>query len=163
MSTLDPIRDYALPDEAATAALAADLATHAVEGDVLALWGDLGLGKTAFARAFVAARAGTAVTVPSPTFTLLQTYDLPGGAVWHYDLYRLAAPDDVWELGFEEGLVSAISLVEWPQRLGDLLPSDRLDVELAPGDTPVARRVALKGGPSWQRRLAAMPGGGAHV
>jgi tRNA threonylcarbamoyladenosine biosynthesis protein TsaE len=163
MRTLGPIREYKLPDEAATAALAADLAPLAVAGDILALWGDLGLGKTSFARAFVAARAKMPVTVPSPTFTLLQTYDLPGGAVWHYDLYRLAAPDDVWELGFEEGLVSAINLIEWPQRLGDLLPADRLDVELAPGDTPTARRIALKGGPSWQRRLAAASAGGAHV
>lgn len=158
MSVPGPIRDFVLASEAATAALAADLAKLARPGDVLALWGDLGMGKTTFARAFVAARAGAPVTVPSPTFTLLQTYDLPGGPVWHYDLYRLAAPDDVWELGFEEGLVSAINLVEWPQRLGDLLPSDRLDIALAPGETPGARRAGLTGAPSWQRRLAA-----AHV
>jgi len=154
MSVPCPIRDFALASEAATAALAAALAKPARAGDVVALWGDLGMGKTTFARAFVAARAGQPVAVPSPTFTLLQTYDLPGAPVWHYDLYRLAAPDDVWELGFEEGLVSAITLVEWPQRLGDLLPSERLDIELTPGDVPAARRAALKGAPDWQRRLA---------
>jgi tRNA threonylcarbamoyladenosine biosynthesis protein TsaE len=155
------IRDLPLPDEAATAALAARLARLAVPGDVLALWGDLGMGKTTFARAFVAARAGAAagaVTVPSPTFTLLQTYDLPGGPVWHYDLYRLAAPDDVWELGWEEGLADAIALVEWPQRLGDLLPAGRLDVELKPGDNDLARRASLGPHGDWAARLD-----GAHV
>ena len=155
------IRDLPLPDEAATAALAARLARLAVPGDVLALWGDLGMGKTTFARAFMAARAGTArgeITVPSPTFTLLQTYDLPGGPVWHYDLYRLAAADDVWELGWEEGLADAINLVEWPERLGDLLPAGRLDVELKPGANDHARRASLAPHGDWAARLD-----GAHV
>lgn len=144
-----------LENPAATAALAARLARLARVGDVLALRGDLGMGKTAFARAFVAARAGEALVVPSPTFTLLQTYELPGGPVWHFDLYRLAAPDDVWELGWEQGLVEAISLVEWPQRLGDLLTADRLDVSFAQGDGPEQRRVRLEATGAWAARLEA--------
>jgi tRNA threonylcarbamoyladenosine biosynthesis protein TsaE len=155
METQSASRAMTLENPAATAALAAQLARLARVGDVLASRGDLGMGKTAFARAFVAARAGEALVVPSPTFTLLQTYDLPGGPVWHFDLYRLAAPDDVWELGWEQGLVEAISLVEWPQRLGDLLAADRLDVSFAQGDGPEQRRVRLEATGAWAARLEA--------
>src|SRR5947207_3065485 len=91
-----------LPDPAATAALAGRVAPLARRGDVVALRGDLGSGKTAFARAFIAARAGRPVEVPSPTFTLVQTYELPDGAIWHFDLYRLERPDDAIELGIDE-------------------------------------------------------------
>jgi tRNA threonylcarbamoyladenosine biosynthesis protein TsaE len=155
MATPLSIRDRTLGDEAATAALAGRLAAIARPRDVLALWGDLGMGKTSLARAFVAARAGAATEVPSPTFTLVQTYDLPGGPVWHFDLYRLADPEDVWELGWEEALAEAVVLVEWPVRLGSLLPADRLDVKLAPGDGPDARRARLEGHGTWAQRLEA--------
>lgn len=147
------IRELALPDEAATTALARRLAAVARPRDVLALWGDLGAGKTTFARAFVAARAGKPVEVPSPTFTLVQTYDLPGGPVWHLDLYRLTDCEDVWELGWEEALAEAIVLVEWPERLGPLLPAERLDVRLSAGTQPGARTVRLEGQGAWQGRL----------
>lgn len=153
MATPLSIRIRPLADEAATAALAARLAAVARKSDVLALWGDLGMGKTSFARAFVAARARTPTEVPSPTFTLVQTYDLPGGPVWHFDLYRLGAPEDVWELGWEEALAEAVVLVEWPVRLGELLPADRLDVKLSSGATPSARDARLEGHGSWAARL----------
>jgi tRNA threonylcarbamoyladenosine biosynthesis protein TsaE len=144
-----------LDNPAATDAFAARLAGLARVGDVLALRGDLGMGKTTFARAFIAARAGQPVVVPSPTFTLLQTYDLPGGPVWHFDLYRLANPDDVWELGWEQGLTDAILLVEWPQRMGDLLPADRLDIAFSQGDAPDRRQVQLTASGDWPARLEA--------
>ena len=149
------IRERLLPDEAATAALAGRVARAARPRDVLALWGDLGAGKTTFARAFVAARAGEAVEVPSPTFTLVQTYDLPGGPVWHFDLYRLADPEDVWELGWEEALAEAIVLVEWPVRLGALLPDERLDIRLSAGESADSRRAVLEGRGGWAARLEA--------
>src|SRR6266700_1981101 len=110
-----------LPDEAATAALAARIASLARPGDVIALKGELGAGKTSFARAFIRARNGREA-VPSPTFTLVQTYELPGGAVWHFDLYRLHSPEEAWELGIEEAFHAGIALIEWPERLGSLLP-----------------------------------------
>ncbi len=163
METQGASRATTLENPAATAALAARLAGLARVGDVLALWGDLGMGKTAFARAFIAARAGEALVVPSPTFTLLQTYDLPNGPVWHFDLYRLASPDDVWELGLEQGLSEAVLLVEWPQRLGDLLPADRLDVSFAQGDGPEQRLVRLDGAGTWAARLEAAHLGASHV
>ena len=155
METQDASRTILLENPAATASLAAQLAVLARVGDVIALWGDLGAGKTAFARAFIAARAGEALVVPSPTFALLQTYDPANGPVWHFDLYRLAAPDDVWELGWEQGLSDAILLVEWPQRLGDLLPAERLDISFAQGDGPEQRRVQLAATGAWAKRLEA--------
>jgi tRNA threonylcarbamoyladenosine biosynthesis protein TsaE len=103
-----------LPDEAATESLARRLAGVARPGDVIALWGGLGAGKTAFARAFVRAAGDPAEEVPSPTFTLVQTYALAAGPCWHFDLYRLQAPDEVWELGIEEAFAGGIVLIEWP-------------------------------------------------
>jgi tRNA threonylcarbamoyladenosine biosynthesis protein TsaE len=142
-----------LVDEAATHALAGRLAAEARLGDVIALAGELGAGKTSFARAFVRA-LGVAEEVPSPTFTLVQTYDTSRGTVWHFDLYRLARPDDAYELGLEEALGDGITLIEWPERLGSLLPRERLDIRLAMGATPEGRQAILRAAPSWTARLA---------
>lgn len=136
-----------LPDEAATAALAARLAALLQPGDVVLLAGDLGAGKSFLARALIRAAAGEPeLEVPSPTFTLVQSYDLPAGELWHFDLYRLAAPDEVLELGWDEARLG-ICLVEWPDRLGPLTPADRLKIELAhgPGDGRVATIIGLGG------------------
>lgn len=143
-----------LPDEAATAALAARLAALAAPGDIIALRGDPGAGKTSFARAFIRARIPGHDEVPSPTFTLVQVYEAEAGAVWHFDLYRLGNADEAWELGIEDAFVSGISLIEWPERLGPLLPSRRLDITLDFGDRPQARRAALTGDVGWRQRLA---------
>lgn len=150
-------RSLVLPDEAATARLAARLSTRARRGDVFALWGDLGSGKTAFARAFLRARLDPQLEVPSPTFTLVQLYggeaagDVP---VYHFDLYRIVAPDDAIELGIEDAFVDGISLIEWPQRLGRHLPPARLDIHLSFGERETVRHVTLDGGGEWPRRLA---------
>lgn len=145
-----------LPSEAATAQLASRLARVARPGDVIALWGGLGVGKTAFARAFVRARCGTAEEVPSPTFTLVQSYQsLPpvAGQVHHFDLYRLTAAEEAYPLGIEEAFAAGISLIEWPDRLGPLLPERRLDVVLRCGTSPHSRSVSLDGGEEWRQRL----------
>jgi len=144
-----------LPDEKATSALAARLAVLVTPGDVIALKGELGAGKTSFARAFIRAR-GSDETVPSPTFTLVQTYDLPGGMIWHFDLYRLRLAGEAWELGIEDAFRDGISLIEWPERLGDLLPPRRLEVALDFGPVPMARRAALAGNAAWATRLASI-------
>ncbi|MEE8507291.1 MAG: tRNA (adenosine(37)-N6)-threonylcarbamoyltransferase complex ATPase subunit type 1 TsaE [Kiloniellales bacterium] len=155
-----------LPDESATAALARRIAGLAAAGDVIALSGELGSGKTTFARAFINALphpAGAdsgAEPVPSPTFTLLQTYDRDPAPVWHFDLYRLERPEEVYEIGLEEALGGAISLIEWPERLGPLTPPVRLDVRLEFGNTPSARRAVLAGGGTWPARLERL---GSHV
>ncbi|WP_428668681.1 tRNA (adenosine(37)-N6)-threonylcarbamoyltransferase complex ATPase subunit type 1 TsaE [Reyranella sp.] len=112
-----------LPDERATDQLGATLAARLRIGDVVGLKGDLGAGKTTLARAILRAAAGDErLIVPSPTFTLVEVYETPRGSFWHFDLYRLETPEQVFELGWEEALAEGISIVEWPERLGSLLP-----------------------------------------
>ena len=144
-----------LPDENATAAFAARLAALARPGDVIALAGELGAGKTSLARAFIGARGGSG-EVPSPTFTLVQTYELPGGAIWHFDLYRLRRAEEAWELGIEDAFGGGIALIEWPDRLGSLLPARRLHIALDFGTTASARRATLSGDADWTARLAGL-------
>jgi tRNA threonylcarbamoyladenosine biosynthesis protein TsaE len=142
-----------LPDLAATEALAAAVAARARPGDAILLEGPLGAGKSAFARAFLrAASRDPALEVPSPTFTLVQGYDLPVGAAHHFDLWRLGGPEGLAELGWEEAR-EGIVLVEWPDRLGSLRPPDALNVALAPGDSEHARHATLTG---WPGRLAGL-------
>ena len=148
-----------LPDEAATLRLGQALARLARPGDVIAREGALGCGKTALARAFIRARAGVEEEVPSPTFTLAQSYDTADGTVWHFDLYRLEKAEDALELGIEEAFAEAITLIEWPERLGPWLPADRLAVHLAAGAMPTERRATLIGGGVWTTRLREMFGG----
>ena len=159
-ATAPLLREVALADLAATARLAAVLARVLRKGDVIALEGPLGAGKTAFVRALIAALGGEE-EVPSPTFTLVQTYDLPPVPVWHFDLYRLAKPADAYELGIEEAFAEGIGLIEWPEHLGALLPGDRLELALAfagpsgmSGDDDEARLARLVGHGGWAARLA---------
>jgi tRNA threonylcarbamoyladenosine biosynthesis protein TsaE len=142
-----------LPDETATVRLGRRLAGVARPGDVFALAGDLGSGKTTLARAFIRALAGADEDVPSPTFTLAQSYDYDGGIIWHFDLYRLDRAEDALELGIEEAFTEGISLIEWPDRLGPWLPAGRLTVTLSAGAGPTARRAELSGGDDWRDRL----------
>ena len=141
-----------LPDEAATAALAARISALAAAGDIIALKGDLGAGKTTFARGFIRARGGLE-EVPSPTFTLVQIYELGAAAVWHFDLYRVTSPEEAWELGIEDAFAEGLSLIEWPERLGPLMPPRRLEIEFLFGDQPEARRAVLGAGEGWRPRL----------
>lgn len=139
-----------LPDEAATAALGARLAGIARPGDVIALHGDLGAGKTTLARALIRQLAGAETEAPSPTFTLVQTYETPGLAIWHFDLYRLENPGEARELGLEEA-VDGLTLIEWPERLGRDLPRTRLEVRLSfEGTGRIARLVDFC---DWSTRL----------
>jgi tRNA threonylcarbamoyladenosine biosynthesis protein TsaE len=141
-------------DEAAVAALAARAAHLARAGDAILLSGPLGAGKTAFARAFLRAASGDpALRVPSPTFTLAQAYDLPDGiTATHFDLWRLAGPSDVSELGFEQAR-AGIVLVEWPERLGPDVPAQALRVALAHAGEGL-RDMALCGWPDRLGQLA---------
>ncbi|MDQ1081531.1 tRNA threonylcarbamoyladenosine biosynthesis protein TsaE [Pseudoroseomonas cervicalis] len=144
-----------LPDLAATEALAARAAALARPGDALLLEGPLGAGKSAFCRAFLRAAAGDpGLEVPSPSFTLVQGYELPQGPAAHYDLYRLSGPDELEELGWEEAR-EGIVLVEWPDRLGWLTPEDALRITLRPDAEGEARQASLSG---WEDRLPALAG-----
>ena len=151
--------EIALPDEASTQALARALAALVRAGDVIALSGDLGSGKTVFARAFISAlpaedgAASGEEEVPSPTFTLVQTYARKPAPVWHFDFYRVTRPEEAFELGLEEALATGVSLVEWPERIAGLLPARRLDLRLDFADAPDGRRAVLSGGGDWPARL----------
>ncbi len=153
VESTDPSAIIDLASEAATAALAGDLARLARAGDVFALAGELGAGKTVFARAFINALAPKPEEIPSPTFTLVQAYDLDRVTVYHFDLFRLAGPDEVFELGIEEAFAGGISLIEWPDRLGRLLPGDHFWLSLAHGGEPNSRRATLTGHGNCARRL----------
>jgi tRNA threonylcarbamoyladenosine biosynthesis protein TsaE len=139
-----PTFSLSLPDVAATERLGATLAKRLRSRDVVALEGGLGAGKTTLARAILRAAAGDdALVVPSPTFTLVEVYDTRRGAFWHFDLYRLEEAEQVFELGWEEARTDGIVLVEWAERLGDLLPRERLTVTLSiEGE---GRHATLKG------------------
>ncbi|BCP55896.1 bifunctional tRNA (adenosine(37)-N6)-threonylcarbamoyltransferase complex ATPase subunit type 1 TsaE/phosphotransferase [Kaistia sp. 32K] len=151
MSPPTPIR-VDLPDEAATIRLAEDIAAKLAIGDVIALRGDLGAGKTSFARALIRAVAADAgYEVPSPTFTIVQTYDtrLP---IAHFDLYRLGSADELEEIGFDEAVSEGVVLIEWPERAGDSLPGTHLEIAL---EIEGAGRLAtLTGGGDWPERIA---------
>ena len=147
-----------LPNQSATTALAEGLAKLARTGDVIALSGELGSGKTTLARAFIAA-LGIAEEVPSPTFSLVQTYETRRGLVSHFDLYRLERPEDAEELGLDEALADGIVLIEWPERLGPLLPRKRLEVRLAIGAAPERRVAALNAAGDWAMRLSSLAHG----
>lgn len=142
-----------LPDIAATEKLGAVIARLLRAGDIVALYGELGAGKTTLARALIR-RRGYAGEVPSPTFTLVQTYDLSPVAVWHFDLYRIENPEEIIELGIEEAQAEAITLIEWPERMGPLLPADRLDIALSYTGDDDGRRAELRGHGGWRERLA---------
>lgn len=142
-----------LPDPDATAALAARIAPHLGPGDVVTLAGGLGAGKSHFARALIAARLaalGRSEDIPSPSYTLVQTYDLGAVQLWHADLYRLSGPEETQELGLAEAFETAICLVEWPDRLGAELPARHLALTLEFGSEDDARKGRLvASGPGW--------------
>src|SRR5476651_1004128 len=138
----------ALEDEQATRRLMADIAAAVSAGDLITLSGDLGAGKTTFARALIRHLASDeTVEVPSPTFTLMQAYELPRFNLVHADLYRLSGPGELAELGFEDIAPDAVTLLEWPDRAAGFLPADRLDVALtlSPQQGPNFRHARVTG------------------
>jgi tRNA threonylcarbamoyladenosine biosynthesis protein TsaE len=122
--------EFLLPNEETARQFGAALGLALRPGMTVLLDGPVGAGKSHIARAAIRALAGEATEVPSPSFTLVQTYDTVQGEVWHADLYRLTGPDEVLELGLAEAMQSAIVLIEWPDRLGTLTPSNATRLSL---------------------------------
>ncbi|WP_114007684.1 tRNA (adenosine(37)-N6)-threonylcarbamoyltransferase complex ATPase subunit type 1 TsaE [Cohaesibacter intestini] len=152
---------FASLDEAASVALAFDLAGVIGTGDCLALDGSVGLGKSTFARALLRGRAeDPALEVPSPTFTLVQTYDMPSDQedqesleISHFDLYRIGDFDELYEIGLEESWLQGVALIEWPDRAEELLPEDALWLQFEPGADDDRRKLTLSGTGAWGNRL----------
>jgi len=144
-----------IASEEELAGLAGAIVPALRRGDLVSLAGPLGAGKTAFARALIRALAAPEKVeeVPSPTFTLVQTYDLPRLQVAHFDLYRLEDPAALIELGFEESVAEGAVLIEWPERAGEMLPADRLDVVIEMDMASGRRRFSLIGRGAWEERL----------
>ncbi|QEW22892.1 ADP-binding protein [Marinibacterium anthonyi] len=145
-----------LPSPEATARFAAQLGRRLSAGDVLLLDGPVGAGKSHFARSLIQSLQDIPEDVPSPTFTLVQTYDTLRGPVWHCDLYRMSGPDEVEDLGLVDAFDEAICLVEWPDRLGDLAPDTALRLTFTPDrdDLDLRRLTITSAAPGWAGRLA---------
>src|ERR1700744_5910284 len=149
-----------LADEEATRRLAIDIAAALEPGDLVTLSGDLGAGKTTFARALIRYLAGDdAIEVPSPTFTFVQTYELPRFPLVHGDLYRLSGTAELAELGFDDLPDGAVVLLEWPDRAAGLLPPDRFDITftLAPELGAEGRTVRVTGYGTFALRAERIP------
>lgn len=138
-----------LPSTAATQALAGRVAPRLGRGDCLLLEGPIGAGKTTFARRLIQALIGEAEDVPSPTFTLVQTYIAPDHEIWHCDLYRVQSADELVELGLEDALNHALTLIEWPDRMSDLAPLGAQRLFFEPTDDGDARMLRISGDDRW--------------
>lgn len=142
-------KSYTIKSLKQMAALGAQVGSLLQMHDVILLKGDLGTGKSTFARALIQALCGKNIEVPSPTFTLVQTYDAPAFSLWHFDLYRLKEPEEAYELGLEEAYERGVSLIEWPERLGAFLPQEYLEIEFAYGIDETERILTFRG---WDER-----------
>ena len=154
------MKEFYLEDLTKSRLLAGRLSTMLKTGDILTFEGTLGAGKTEFCRAIIHA-LGYQEDVPSPTFNLVQIYepeidDLNTPAVWHLDLYRLESARDVFELGIEDGFDTAVTMIEWPDRMGDYLPAEHLKIKLSHGDLDGSRNISFEGSPGWLDRIAGL-------
>ncbi|WP_375279543.1 tRNA (adenosine(37)-N6)-threonylcarbamoyltransferase complex ATPase subunit type 1 TsaE [Pseudooctadecabacter sp.] len=141
-----------LPDAAATDRLGAALAGIAKFGDCILLSGQIGAGKSAIARAFIRALLGPETDVPSPTFTLVQTYVHSDFEIWHADLYRLSDTQEAVELGLTDAFDTAVTLIEWPDLLENLAPAQALRIHLTVQDVSHVAQISY--GPDWSDRIA---------
>lgn len=148
----DVRRRYLLNSPESTGDLARRIGARLRPGDTLLLDGPVGAGKTHFARSLIQSLLEVVEDVPSPTFTLVQTYDTRVGELWHTDLYRLTAPDEVIELGLIEAFDDAICLIEWPDRLGELRPADALSLTFTPTGED-SRQIDATGTARWSDLL----------
>nr|QJR98198.1 tRNA (adenosine(37)-N6)-threonylcarbamoyltransferase complex ATPase subunit type 1 TsaE [uncultured Alphaproteobacteria bacterium] len=146
--------EFVCANEKDTEKLGEKLAGLAVQGDVFALFGTLGMGKSVLSRAFIQ-KLTNASEVPSPTFTLVQTYEAPDFDIYHFDLYRIKNPEEIFELAMEEALYQGVSLIEWPEKMGAYLPRDIFKIEITPFGS--GRKIAIETADAKkQQRLAAL-------
>ncbi|MAS86552.1 MAG: tRNA (adenosine(37)-N6)-threonylcarbamoyltransferase complex ATPase subunit type 1 TsaE [Micavibrio sp.] len=137
-------KEIIIEDEKAMADFASQFGADLKAGDVVALSGDLGAGKTSFCRALIQSVLGAEVEVPSPTFSLVQEYEFPICPLYHFDLYRLEDPEELWALGWEEATFNGICLVEWPDKAGSYLPRKHISIRIEKGQTDTQRILHLQ-------------------
>lgn len=122
------MKTYISKSEAETIKIAGEIAQQILPGTVIALYGTLGVGKSAFSRGFIKSLCPNVKEVPSPTFTLLQTYEASSFDIYHFDMYRLKNPEEAYELGIEDAFLEGVSLIEWPEKIGSLLPKNAMRI-----------------------------------
>jgi tRNA threonylcarbamoyl adenosine modification protein YjeE len=153
MTVLD-IGKFILKNEAETKVFAEEVASFAAVGDAICLFGDLGAGKTSFARFFIRRLTSVDEEVPSPTYTLAQNYQTVSPSdsidIWHYDLYRISDPSEIIELGIEEAVCDGIVLVEWPESAMSFLPSKKLEIYFGFSSLAEERIITLRGSEKWR-------------
>ena len=142
-----------LTDADHTARVAGRLGGMLASGDTILLTGDVGAGKTHFARALIQSLLTSPEDVPSPTFTLVQTYEARHGPIWHADLYRLGSSYEIEELGLVDAFETAVCLVEWPDRLGPLRPANALDLQLETTSEDTRRLTASWADDFWRAKI----------
>ena len=149
-----------LPDLSATQKLGTLLADGLTAGDIISLSGPLGAGKSALARSIIISANPNETDVPSPTFSLVQTYELADGTpLWHLDLYRIETPEDAMQLGLDDAFVDAVCLIEWPDRLKKILPKSALSIHLylvSDDNADGARTADITAPPNWSDRIQAI-------
>lgn len=143
--------DFICTSEKQTENIGKKLASIAQKGDVFALFGTLGMGKSVLSRAFVKTLT-EATEVPSPTFTLVQTYETPNFDIYHFDLYRIKSPEEIFELGMEEALYEGVCLIEWPEKMGTYLPHNIFHIDITPFGN--GRKITIESkDPNKQKRI----------
>ncbi len=135
-------------NEVQTAEIARILGDFLNSGDCVAFFATLGMGKSFFCRHIIQSLNPQVTHVPSPTFTLVQTYETPKGEIWHCDLYRLSHQEEIIELGLEEALSTTITLIEWPEKIGDFLPSTAIKIEIKQAAHENGREITIHNAPS---------------
>lgn len=151
---------FTFPSEDDTRRFAAALGAQLCVGDTVLLEGDIGAGKTFLARALIQSLQTVPEDVPSPTYTLVQTYDTPAGEIWHSDLYRIGSTDEIEELGLIDAFQTGICLIEWPDRLGQLAPETALTIVLSADDIDPDQRHAQVtwDDTRWDNRISLLQG-----
>ena len=146
--------EFICATEKETAELGKKLSLFAKRGDVFALFGTLGMGKSLLSRAFIQ-NLTPAEDVPSPTFTLVQTYATQNFDVFHFDLYRIKSAEEIFELGIEEAMYEGVCLIEWPEKMGAYLPRKAFIVKITPFGS--GRKITIENkDPTQQKRLASL-------